>query len=203
MVVGPVHRGADVARHHDAIVAVERVEAGAQHAVVGVDAADHQRLDVEIAQQQLEVGVVERAVAMLEHRVLARARRRAARRSRSPARLRSRASCAACSRPGTTRAVLRHPERALVVDGLAARGIVAVMRAHEDHRPAGGSPRVAQAHRARDDAVGVRLRHQQMPDRMIEMRAVHVDDQQRAAREPRRDRSRFAALMPSPGRARG
>jgi hypothetical protein len=83
-------------------------------------------------------------------------------------------------------AVLRHPERALVVDRFAAHGIVAVMRAHEDHRPAGGGPGVAQPHRAFDDAVGVGLGHQQMPDRMIEMRPVHVDDEQRAAVKPRR-----------------
>ena len=102
VIIGPVHRGADIARHHHAIVAVERLEAGAEHAVVGVDAADHQRLDVEIAQQQFEVGVVERAVAMLEHRVLARAGAQAARRFRSRPRLRSPASCAACSSPGTT-----------------------------------------------------------------------------------------------------
>src|SRR4051812_11659798 len=88
-------------------------------------------------------------------------------------------------------AMLRHPERALVVDRLAARWIMAVMRTNEDPRSAGGGPGLAQAHRAGDDALRVRLCHQQMPDRMIEMRAVHVDDEQRALRKPRGIKSGF------------
>ena len=59
VIVGPVHTGAHVLQNGYAVVAVEGVKTGAEHAVVGVDATDDQRLDVEIAQEVLEIGVVE------------------------------------------------------------------------------------------------------------------------------------------------
>src|SRR5690606_35233010 len=73
VVIGAVHARAHVLHQKDAEITIERLEARAQNTVVRVDSSNDQGVDSQVLKQELHVGIVERAVAVLEHRMLTRA----------------------------------------------------------------------------------------------------------------------------------
>ena len=120
---------------------------------------------------------------MLEDRVLARARRKL-RDHLGHGRAFNGGAPAWLSEAGDDRILLRHPERIFVVDDGVRAGIVPVMRAHEDDRHTGEGGDVARPHCRRDHPVCFFLFHEKMPNRVVEVRSVHVYEEERAPCQP-------------------
>ena len=185
---GGVIGRAGVGGDEDVVVEVEGVAHRAVDAALGGEAADHQGVDAEAAQDRIEVGAVEARVAQLAHHRLARPRPR--------------------SDEGRTRRT--RPAEAVLGVGVAAAPARALgpgrrvlrRRSHqpdEHHRRAGRAGRRGQPlgrRQRRGHGAEVQTRGAQRALGRGEV-GLHVDDDQRGA--PRRDPGREAVRRPGLG----